>query len=36
MADHVDFIIRFEAGECESEEEVIEGFQNLLNKGILF
>jgi hypothetical protein len=30
-----DFVIAFESGEC-TEEEVIEGFQLLLNEGILF
>ena len=36
MADHVDFIIRYESGMCESDQEMIDGFQDLLDKGILF
>jgi hypothetical protein len=35
-SDHVDFIIRFEGGELESEEELIEGFQQLIDSGIVW
>ena len=31
----VDFIMRFEAGECE-EEEVIEQFQLMINSGVVW
>ena len=34
--DHVDFIIRFEGGELESEEELVEGFQQLIDSGIVW
>ncbi len=32
--DTLDFIIRFEQGDCESQEEVIEGFQALIDSGL--
>lgn len=32
----LDFIMAFEGGECESDEEVIEGFQMLLDEGLAF
>lgn len=35
-ADHVNFIIRFEGGELESEQELIEGFQALIDSGVVW
>lgn len=33
--DHVDFIIRFESGELD-HDEIVEGFQHLIDKGIVW
>lgn len=32
--DTTDFIIRYEQGELESEDELIEGFQHLIDTGV--
>ena len=32
--DHVDFIMAYEAGEIESEDEMVEGFQSLIDSGV--
>lgn len=34
--DHVNFIIAFESGTLESDEELIEGFQKMINSGIVW
>jgi len=34
--ENLDFIMAFENGEIESEDEIIDGFQKLLDTGILF
>ena len=33
--DSLDFIMRYEGGKC-SEEEVVEGFQHLLDEGLVW
>ncbi len=35
MNQHLDFIIKYESGEL-NDDEIIEGFQKLLDDGILF
>lgn len=32
--DTLDFIMRYEAGELESEQELIDGFQQLIDSGV--
>ena len=32
--DALDFIMRFESGELESEQELIDGFQELIDSGM--
>jgi hypothetical protein len=34
--DQLDFIMRFEEGSLESEQELIEGFQHLIDSGIVW
>jgi hypothetical protein len=34
--DEVDFIINFEGGELKDKEELIAGFQHLINSGIVW
>lgn len=34
IAPSVDFMMRFEGGELESDEELVEGFQGLIDNGL--
>jgi len=36
MFNQLDFIMRFEEGELESEEEMVEGFQHLIDSGMVW
>ena len=36
MADHVNFIIALEGGELESEEQLVEGFQAMIDDGTVW
>lgn len=36
MSNHLNFIMAFEGGELESRDELVEGFQSLIDSGIVW